>query len=203
MKVSNRLTCGFAAVCLSLASTAGAQLPKGVTQADAAAIQSLMGRYAHALGSCDADGFADLFAPKTGYFASGFRGEIVGREGLKALVQSERHCIESAGSTPAPRPGGTDGPKVVLEAVSGKVHGVADLGRAGEYQDEYVHTSDAAREGRGPHRRRLPRDPTRARLEARRFLCRGPGRRQTLQNVRHRDQRPGRRGQGPCLPQGR
>jgi hypothetical protein len=30
----------------------------------------------------------------------------------------------------------------VLEAVSGKVHGVADLGRAGEYQDEYVHTSD-------------------------------------------------------------
>ena len=32
------------------------------------------------LGACAAEEFADLFAPDTGYFASGIRGQITGRE---------------------------------------------------------------------------------------------------------------------------
>lgn len=121
-------------------AAAAAQAPKGVTPEDAGAIQALVSSYAQALGTCDAEGFADLFAPDTGYFASGFRGEVVGRERLIALVESERHCIAPADNAPPGRPGGAEGPKVVLEVGSSGVRGVADLGRAGEYQDEYVKT---------------------------------------------------------------
>jgi hypothetical protein len=57
--------------------------------------------YARALGSCAAEEYADLFAPEVGYFASGIRGEVVGRERLIALVRSERQCT---GATPPAAP---------------------------------------------------------------------------------------------------
>jgi 3-phenylpropionate/cinnamic acid dioxygenase small subunit len=121
--------------------------PGAVAPDDAAAIQTLVSSYARALGSCRADEFADLFAPGTGYFASGIRGQIVGRERLIALVQSERHCTQPApaGSSPAPRPGGGNGPTVALEVTQDGVRGVADLGGAGQYQDEYVKTANGWR----------------------------------------------------------
>ena len=97
-----------------------------------------MGSYARALGECRAEDFVDLFVPDTGYFASGFRGHIVGRERLIALVQSERHCIAPS-ATAAGRPGGANGPTVALEVTSAGVRGVANLGSA-EYQDEYTKT---------------------------------------------------------------
>jgi hypothetical protein len=105
---------------------------------DRSAIQALMGSYARALGECRAEDFADLFVPETGYFASGFRGRMVGRERLVALVQSERHCIAAAAGGAA-RPGGTNGPTVALEITPAGVRGVASLGAA-EYQDEYAKT---------------------------------------------------------------
>jgi hypothetical protein len=111
-----------------------------LTAADEHAIQDLVTAYARALGGCHAEEFADLFVPDTGYFASGFRGHIVGREKLIALVQSERHCIAPAGAESGARPGGAGGPKVVVEVTPTGVRGVADLGRAGEYQDEYLKT---------------------------------------------------------------
>ncbi len=135
----------FAIVALAVAAGAAAQAPKGLTADDETAIQSLVSRYAQALGSCDAEGFADLFAPTTGYFASGFRGVMVGRERLIALVQSERQCIAPTANA-APRPGGS-APKVVLDVTSSGVHGVVDLGRVGEYQDDYVKTSQGWRFG--------------------------------------------------------
>jgi hypothetical protein len=140
MRMLTYLKHGFLPIAVSFTGVVAAQAPKGLTPEDASAIQSLVSGYAQALAACDAERYADLFAPGTGYFASGFRGEIVGRERLIALVQSERHCIAPADNASPGRPDGAKGPRVALEVTSTGVRGVADLGRAGEYQDEYVKT---------------------------------------------------------------
>ena len=127
-----------AALCLSTA--ASAQVPTTLTDDDRSAIQALVTGYARALAACGAGEYADLFAPGTGYFASGIRGQVVGRERLIALVQSERQCTAPAGTAPPARPGGATGPTVTLEVTSTGVRGIADLGGAGQYQDEYVKT---------------------------------------------------------------
>jgi hypothetical protein len=106
---------------------------------DRTAIQALVSQYAQALSGCRSTEFADLFVPEIGYFASGFRGKMVGRQRLIALVESERHCVAPEGNTAAARPGGAAGPTVMIEATADGARGVADLGTA-EYQDEYVKT---------------------------------------------------------------
>jgi hypothetical protein len=126
----------FLAAASLLAASAFAQ-PPGLTADDRAAIQALMGSYARALGECRAADFANLFAPETGWFASGFRGHIVGRERLVKLVESERHCVALPGAGAA-RSGG-NGPTVEIEPTPTGARGVANLGTA-EYQDEYVKT---------------------------------------------------------------
>jgi hypothetical protein len=89
------------------------------------------------LANCAADEYAGLFA-ETGYFASGFRGHVVGRERLIAMVQSERQCVPATqGTSPPPRPS----PTVVVDVRPAGVFGIADLGSAGHYEDEYVKTS--------------------------------------------------------------
>jgi len=108
-----------------------------LSAADRTAIQDLVTDYATRLFACDAEGFADLFVPETGAFASGFRGRMVGRERLIALVESERHC--APGAAPTNRPGGQSGPTVELEVTPDGVFGVADLGTA-VYQDQYADT---------------------------------------------------------------
>jgi hypothetical protein len=123
-----------------LSASAAAQAPVTLTDEDRAAIQGLVTGYARALASCNAEAYADLFAPGTGYFASGIRGQVVGRERLIALVQSERQCTAPAAATQAPRPGGGNGPTATIEPTSTGARGVADLGAAGMYQDEYVKT---------------------------------------------------------------
>jgi len=129
----------FTALLLFAASaSAGAQSTETLSDEDRAAIQALMGSYARALGECRAENFADLFVPGTGYFASGFRGHIVGRERLVALVQSERHCVAPP-TAGAARPGG-NGPTVAIAVTPNGVRGVANLGTA-EYQDEYTKTA--------------------------------------------------------------
>ncbi len=107
---------------------------------DRAAIQALMGQYAQALSGCRAAEFADLFVPGTGSFASGFRGLMVGRERLIALVESERQCVAPTGTAPAARPA----PTVAIEVTASGVHGVASVSGA-EYQDEYAKTSQGWR----------------------------------------------------------
>jgi SnoaL-like protein len=116
------------------------QPPGSLTSDDKAAIQSLVSSYAVALGQCRAEEFADLFVPQTGSFVSGFRGRMVGRDKLIALVQSERHCLAATGSPPAARPGGASGPTVEIEATANGARGMANLGTA-EYQDEYAKTA--------------------------------------------------------------
>lgn len=126
----------LAALCLTTA-VSSAQIQLGTD--DRGAIRQLMTAYAQALADCRAEDFADLFVPGTGYFASGFRGHIVGRERLIDLVESERHCLAAADSPQRGRPGGAGGPAVEIRADASGVYGVADLGTA-EYQDEYART---------------------------------------------------------------
>jgi hypothetical protein len=125
----------LAGLIVTAAVTAEAQTNLGAS--DRAAIQALVTDYATRLFGCDADGFADLFVPGTGFFASGFRGHMVGRERLVELVESERHC--APGMPPTNRPGGQAGPTVELEITPDGVFGIADLGTA-EYQDQYAET---------------------------------------------------------------
>lgn len=128
------------AVVLLAASSAVYGQPS-LSPEDKAEIQALAAKYATALGSCDAQAFADVFVPETGYFVSGFRGQLVGRDALVALVESERHCNLAPGTQAPPRPGG-NAPVVELEVTEDGVHGVANLGAVGRYEDEYVKTPD-------------------------------------------------------------
>lgn len=145
MSIPNVRQCCVCAAVLWLSASAFAQTPQTLTAEDRTAIQALVSGYARTLGSCAAEEYADLFAPGTGYFASGIRGHIVGREKLIALVQSERQCTAPAGATPAPRPGGGNGPVVNIEVTPTGIRGIADLGGAGQYQDEYVKTAQGWR----------------------------------------------------------
>jgi hypothetical protein len=131
------------AALLLVTTTAVAQAPATLSANDKSEIQTLMTGYARALGECRAEDFANLFVPETGYFASGFRGHMVGHERLVALVQSERHCIAPPAGGAA-RPGGANGPTVAIEASPGGARGVANLGTA-EYQDEYTKTASGWR----------------------------------------------------------
>lgn len=116
-----------------------AQAPAALSDADRSAIQELVTRYAQALGGCKAQDFADLFVPGTGYFASGFRGVMVGHERLVKLVESERQCV-APNAKAAPKAGGAAGPTVVFDLSGNQVRGVATVTGA-EYQDEYAKTS--------------------------------------------------------------
>ncbi len=117
-----------------------AQAQVSVTAGDRDEIQSLAAQYSKALGSCDAKAFADLFESESGFFASGFRGKVEGRERLVALVESERHCLAANPDGSRGRPGAPNVPTVSLEANSAGFFGLIDLGAAGQYQDEYVRT---------------------------------------------------------------
>jgi hypothetical protein len=124
---------------LAMAGASVAQTPAPLTAADENAIRALGAGYSSTLAECRGEDYADLFVPGTGYFASGFRGRMVGREKLIALVQSERHCLAPAAAPPAARPGGGNPPAVALEATASGAHGLTTLGAA-EYQDEYAKT---------------------------------------------------------------
>jgi hypothetical protein len=141
--MSNSKLSGLFIAALAMAGASVAQTPAPLTAADESAIRALGASYSSTLAECRAEGYADLFVPGTGYFASGFRGRMVGREKLIALVRSERHCIAPA-STPAPRPGGGNPPAVALEATASGARGLTTLGTA-EYQDEYAKTPDGWR----------------------------------------------------------
>jgi hypothetical protein len=137
--MSNSKLSGLLLGALAIAGASVAQTPVALTAADESAIRALGASYSSTLAECRAEEYADLFVPDTGYFASGFRGRMVGRDKLIALVKSERHCLAAAASGPTARPGGASPPAVALEATAGGARGVTSLGAA-EYQDEYAKT---------------------------------------------------------------
>lgn len=118
--------------------SAGTQAQRVLTEQDRTEIQGLVTGYAKALGNCAANDYADLFAPDRGYFASGFRGHVTGRDRLVAMVQSERQCINPPSATQTPRP--VNAPTVDINVTPSGVFGIAGLGNAGRYEDEYVKT---------------------------------------------------------------
>jgi hypothetical protein len=132
-------SCHGLVLAASFIAAASAPAQTGLSRADADAIQALVTAYARALGECRAEDFADLFEPGTGYFASGFRGHMQGREQLVELVRSERHCLAPPDASQPARPGGANGPSVEIAVDGDAVLGIAKLGTA-EYQDEYVKT---------------------------------------------------------------
>jgi hypothetical protein len=116
--------------------TAAAQQKPGsakLTDKDRAEMQELVSRYAKALNTCAAEEYADLFTAD-GYFASGPRGSIGGREKLMALVRSERHCNDK--STPRTAPA----PTAVVEPSPGGAIGKTSMSAGGHYEDEYAKT---------------------------------------------------------------
>ncbi|HEY4361150.1 MAG TPA: nuclear transport factor 2 family protein [Bryobacteraceae bacterium] len=137
MKIQTSNTCGILLAAVLGGAFATAQ--PSLSADDRAAIQALMTQYSQALSGCRAADFADLFVPSTGAFASGFRGRMVGRERLIALVESERNCVNPNTKAAPPRPGGASGPTVALDVTANGVRGIASLG-ATEYQDEYTKT---------------------------------------------------------------
>ena len=122
------------ALVLGAARPGAAQRAPALTAADRAAIQQLSATYAEVLGACKAEEYAALFAPD-GYFASGFRGRVQGREPLIALVRSERHCI-------AVTPRAASGvPVMTIEGSTEGATGKAMLANnGGAYEDVYVRT---------------------------------------------------------------
>jgi SnoaL-like domain len=139
MKIMRSGTCGILLAILFIGNSAFAQPATSLSADDRSAIQALMGQYSQTLSGCRAAEFADLFVPETGYFASGFRGVMVGRERLIELIESERQCVVPGAKLLAPRPGGANGPTVAIDVTGGGVHGIAKAGNT-EYQDEYVKT---------------------------------------------------------------
>lgn len=127
-----------------LFETSAMAQPATLSAEDRSAIQALMTQYANALAGCHAAEFADLFVPETGYFASGFRGRMAGRQQIIALVESERQCAAPAGKSRDTRPGAPAVPALTLDVTASGVRGIARLGAA-EYQDEYVKTTQGWR----------------------------------------------------------
>jgi len=142
MKTLMTLVASLLAISLLCSNGITAQTPQTLTAGDRTEIQALVTGYARTLGSCDEEGYADLFAPGTGYFASGFRGHVTSRERLIAMVQSERQCTTQRSPTQPARPAnGPTGPTVAINVTPAGIFGIADLGNAGHYEDQYVRTA--------------------------------------------------------------
>jgi hypothetical protein len=122
----------------------GSAHPMELTAEDRAAIQDLGARYARALATCAAEDYADLFASPGGYFGSGSRGELVGRERLIGLVRSEPRCATSTSPAAAGRtagPSGGSGPAVTIGQSAEGITGKTMVGNGGGYyEDVYVKT---------------------------------------------------------------
>jgi hypothetical protein len=111
-----------------------AQSNAPLTDQDRAGIRELSAGYARALGLCEAQAYAGLFAAPDGYFASGPRGKVVGHDKLVALVESEPFCNDNserrARNTPA---------DIVIEPSAEGATGKVAVG-AGHYEDFYAKT---------------------------------------------------------------
>jgi hypothetical protein len=138
--VTKQLVLGVAA---SLACAAAGAAQTTFTKADADEVHGLSAKYATALGTCQAEAYADLFTPD-GIFYSGFRGNIQGRDALIALVKSERHCQPGA-ERPARPGGGSGAPALQFGSIefnprSAKMT-VTLPNNGGNYEDVYAKTA--------------------------------------------------------------
>lgn len=132
-----------ATVVLGLTPVAGlnAQQKKALSQADIEAIRQLNVAYGTALGMCDYAKYSTLYAAPDGYFASGPRGRVAGKERLTELARSEPFCHDGSPKMPRNLPS-----KVEVEATAEGARGRVELAPTpGHYEDTYVKTSQGWR----------------------------------------------------------
>ena len=105
-----------------------------LTESDRVQIRELSTAYGRALGLCLAEEYAALYAEPDGYFASGPRGKVVGRERLLALLQSEPFCHDGSPKAPRNLPSTF---AIEPSAVGAKAR-VEMATTPGHYEDSYV-----------------------------------------------------------------
>ena len=129
------LSLGFSTLALDAQQKRGAVFQ--LTEQDRVQIQELVTNYGRALGLCTAEEYARLFAEPDGYFASGPRGKVAGRDRLVALVRSERHCNDNSERRPRNIPPNID----IQPSAEGAVGRAPLANNAGHYEDAYVKTA--------------------------------------------------------------
>jgi hypothetical protein len=110
-----------------------------LTAPDREALEQLSARYALALGSCNAEAYADLFAAPDGWFASASRGRVQGPAKLAELVRSYDCVYSEAGVAPPHAPGVEVPYRLDIRAVAGGAEGTIYV-KGGFYTDAYVKT---------------------------------------------------------------
>jgi len=103
----------------------------------------LSARYSFALGMCDDKTWPELFVAPSGYFASGSRGQVVGRHRLAEMIRSY-NCNYVKGVAPPHAPGVVVPYKAEFSSAPGGAKGVLPY-NGGEYHDTYVKTPEGWR----------------------------------------------------------
>jgi hypothetical protein len=130
------MTTFVACLFVSAGAAAGQGRPSAVTAEERAGIEDLLGRYLIALGGCQPEKYAALFAPDGGFFAAGGRGRVDTPHRLVEMVKSY-DCEYIDGKPPAHLPTPVPPHKLVLERTTSGIIGFAYVNGA-RYEDEYV-----------------------------------------------------------------
>jgi mono/diheme cytochrome c family protein len=132
----NRAVVAMALLGLTPVAGLEAQQKRTLSQSDIEAIRQLNVAYGTALGMCDSEKYATLYAAPDGYFASGPRGRVAGKERLTELAKSEPFCHDGSPKMPRNLPS-----KVEVEATPEGAKGRVELAPTpGHYEDTYVKT---------------------------------------------------------------
>lgn len=114
-----------------------AQRKRALSESDLAQIKELSMAYGRALGMCKAEEYAALYAEPDGYFASGPRGRVAGRERLMELLKSEPFCHDNSPKAPRNLPS-----KFEIEPTAEGAKARVELAPTpGHYEDTYVKTA--------------------------------------------------------------
>jgi mono/diheme cytochrome c family protein len=133
----NRAVVALAVLGLTPVAGLDAQQKRTLSQSDVEAIKALNVAYGTALGMCKYEEYASLYAAPDGYFASGPRGRVAGRERLVELSKSEVFCHDGSEKKARNLPS-----KVEVEATAEGAKGRVELAPTpGHYEDTYVKTS--------------------------------------------------------------
>lgn len=108
--------------------------------ADREAIELLNARYALALGTCDAEKYAELFAEPDGWFASGSRGQVQGHAKLAEMIRSYNCQYSESGDAPPHAPRVEVPYRLEISGAEGGAAGTIFV-NGGFYTDAYVKTS--------------------------------------------------------------
>ena len=117
--------------------------PAALTERDREELRLLSARYSFALGTCDDKTWPELFVAPNGYFASGSRGQVLGRHRLAEMIRSY-NCSYVKGVAPPHAPGVVIPYQAEFSPMPGGAKGVLPY-NGGEYQDTYVKTAEGWR----------------------------------------------------------